>query len=401
MSLFRDKNFIAAALGHFMVDSLNGSRAIILTFLSVPLGLTNTLLGLYTTLYVIAGAVAQPIFGHLADRVGLRRVIAGGILWMAVFFSLGVAVQGRLALLFLVLASIGSGAFHAAGAAQATMIGRTSLAGRETFSASMFFVFGQSGYFIGPVLGGILLNRWEPVSLTSMALLALITGLWASFYRSPAVPLDTKSPDEKGSAPAFPWIFLLVLALTAGFQSWAQQNVNTFLPKYLSVLGQSPAQYGLVSALFMAGSALGNLGGGGLADRFGRWRVISIALVAGSLPLFLLGQMSSSVWLFVVIFLGGLFNGAAYSAVVVLSQRLMPGGIALASGLAMAFIFSSGSLGALVSGGIADKIGLAPIFTLSAVISLAGGLLALGLREKKLTPQIMVKPEPAISSHHH
>ena len=61
----------------------------------------------------------------------------------------------------------------------------------------------------------------------------------------------------------------------------------------------------------------------------------------------------------------------------------MPGGIALASGLALAFIFSSGSLGALVSGSIADKIGIAPIFTLSAMISLAGGLLALGLREKK------------------
>lgn len=401
MSLFRNKNFIAAALGHFMVDSLNGSRAIILTFLSVPLGLTNTLLGLYTTLYVIAGAVAQPVFGHLADRVGLRRVIAGGILWMAVFFSLGVLVQGRLALLFLVLASIGSGAFHAASAAQATMVGRTSLAGRETFSASMFFVFGQSGYFIGPVLGGILLNRWEPVSLTSMALLALITGLWASFYNSPAVPAEPFVKVENVSAPVFPWIFLLMLALTAGFQSWAQQNVNTFLPKYLSVLGQSPAQYGLVSALFMAGSALGNLAGGGLADRYGRWRVISIALAAGSLPLLLIGQMSSSFWLFVVIFLGGLFNGAAYSAVVVLSQRLMPGGIALALGLAMAFIFSSGSLGALVSGTIADKIGLAPIFTLSAAISLAGGLLALGLREKKPTPLLMVKPEPAISSHHH
>ena len=83
MSLFRDKNFVLAAVGHMLVDSLNGTRAIILTFLSIPLGLTNTLLGLYTTLYVVAGALAQPVFGYLADRVGLRRVVAGGILWMA------------------------------------------------------------------------------------------------------------------------------------------------------------------------------------------------------------------------------------------------------------------------------------------------------------------------------
>ena len=118
MSLFRDKNFVLAAVGHMLVDSLNGTRAIILTFLSIPLGLTNTLLGLYTTLYVVAGALAQPVFGYLADRVGLRRVVGGGILWMAAFFALGVMVQGRIALLFLVFASMGSGAFHAAGTAQ-------------------------------------------------------------------------------------------------------------------------------------------------------------------------------------------------------------------------------------------------------------------------------------------
>ena len=398
MSLFRDKNFVTAALGHMMVDSLNGTRAIILTFLSIPLGLTNTLLGLYTTLYVVAGALAQPVFGYLADRVGLRRVVAGGILWMAAFFTLGVMVQGRIALLFLVFASMGSGAFHAAGTAQATMAGRNTLDGRETLSASLFFVFGQTGYFMGPIIGGMLLNRWEPVSLASMALVAAITGLWATFYRSPAVAVAPPAVGVKMPASSYPWFFILSLALTAGFQSWTQQNITTFLPKYLSELGQSPAQYGLLSALFMAGSALGNLLGGSLADRYGRWKVIFIALASGAIPLFILANLGNSAWLFLFILLAGLGNGSAYSAVVVIAQRLMPGGIALASGLALAFIFSSGSLGALVSGSIADKIGIAPIFTLSAMISLAGGLLALGLREKKPAPRPAAKAEFA-SSH--
>ncbi len=398
MSLFRDKNFVTAALGHMMVDSLNGTRAIILTFLSIPLGLTNTLLGLYTTLYVVAGALAQPVFGYLADRVGLRRVVAGGILWMAAFFTLGVMVQGRIALLFLVFASMGSGAFHAAGTAQATMAGRNTLDGRETLSASLFFVFGQTGYFMGPIIGGMLLNRWEPVSLASMALVAAITGLWATFYRSPAVAVAPPAVGVKIPVSSYPWFFILSLALTAGFQSWTQQNVTTFLPKYLFELGQSPAQYGLLSALFMAGSALGNLLGGSLADRYGRWKVIFIALASGAIPLFILANLGNSAWLFLFILLAGLGNGSAYSAVVVIAQRLMPGGIALASGLALAFIFSSGSLGALVSGSIADQIGIAPIFTLSAMISLAGGLLALGLREKKPAPRPAAKAEFA-SSH--
>ncbi|GAP14250.1 arabinose efflux permease [Longilinea arvoryzae] len=394
MPLFRDKNFLAAAIGHLLVDSLNGTRAIILTFLSIPLGLSNTMLGLYSTLYVFAGALAQPVFGFLADRVGLRRVVAGGILWMAVFYGLGVAIPGRAALLFLVLASMGSGAFHAAGAAQSTLAGRHSLAGHETLSASLFFVFGQTGYFIGPIIGGIILNRWEPVSLSSMALLALVAGVWASVYHYPAAPVEAKPVGARGAAPAFPWFFILLLALTGGFQSWAQQNVNTFLPKYLSDLGQAPAQYGVLSALFMAGSALGNLAGGGLADRYGRWKVIAVALSCGALPLFLMGQMERGVGLYIIILMAGMCSGAAYSAVVVLSQRLMPGGIALASGLALAFIFSSGSVGTLVSGNIADKVGLAPIFSLSAAISLAGGLFALGLREKKPAGHRVAEIEP-------
>lgn len=399
MSLFRDKNFIAAALGHLMVDTLNGTRAILLTFLSIPLGMTNAMLGLYSTLYVIASAVAQPAFGYLADRIGLRRVVAGGVVWMAVFYALGVAVPGRIALVFLVLASIGSGAFHAAGAAQAAVAGRTSMAGRETLSASLFFVFGQLGFFVGPILGGLLLDLWEPASLLSLAMIAAVAGAWACLYRTPAVAPDANPAAGRLSGPVFPWTFILLLALAGGFQAWAQQNVTTFLPKYLSTLGQTPAQYGIISALFMAGSAIGNVTGGGLADRYGRWKVIVVALSISSVPLFLMGQIGGSLWLYVIILVAGLCSGAAFSALVVLSQRLMPGGIALASGLALAFIFSSGSLGALVSGGIADRLGFAPVFTLSAALSLAGGLLALGLREKKPIARLVVDSDPVSSNH--
>lgn len=384
MSLFRNKNFVAAALGHFMVDSLNGTRAVLLTFLSIPLGLTNALLGLYTTLYVIASAVAQPIFGYLADRIGLRRVLAGGVIWMALFYALGVAVPGKTALVFLVLASAGSGAFHSAGAAQAAVAGRTSMAGRETLSASLFFVFGQLGFFIGPILGGVLLDLWEPVSLVSMALLAAVAGTWAIIYRGPEVTAQKAASGKAAPSLAYPLTFILALAAVAACQSWAQQNVVTFLPKSLSDQGQTAAQYGLVSAFFMAGSAVGNVVGGGLSDRFGRWKVIAVSLAAAALPLFLMGRVDPGAGLYAVILAAGVCSGAAFSAIVVLSQRLMPGGIALASGLALAFIFSSGSIGALVSGSLADQSGgYGSVFMLSAALSLVGGLLALTLREKQ------------------
>src|SRR4030065_1775088 len=118
MSLLLDTLFATIALGHLAVDVLNGQRAVLLAYLSVPLGLSNPALSLVSTIYVISGAMIQPVFGHLADRIGPRWLVAGGVLWMGFFFSLAVVTPGSLALVLLVLASLGSAAFHPAGTMQ-------------------------------------------------------------------------------------------------------------------------------------------------------------------------------------------------------------------------------------------------------------------------------------------
>src|SRR3972149_10642122 len=87
MSLLLDTLFATIALGHLAVDVLNGQRAVLLAYLSVPLGLSNTALSLVSTIYVISGAMIQPVFGHLADRIGPRLLGAGGGLWVGGFFS--------------------------------------------------------------------------------------------------------------------------------------------------------------------------------------------------------------------------------------------------------------------------------------------------------------------------
>jgi len=67
----------------------------------------------------------------------------------------------------------------------------------------------------------------------------------------------------------------------------------------------------------MAGSAEVAEIGSELADRYGRWKVIFIALASGAIPLFILANLGNSAWLFLFILLAGLGNGSACSAVVV------------------------------------------------------------------------------------
>lgn len=387
MSLLRDRLFSSVAIGHLTVDFLNGNRAVLLAFLSVPLGLSNAEVGLFSTIYVVSGSLTQPIFGWLADRIGPRWVVSVGIFWMAVFYGSAMLLANETSLILLVLASLGSAAFHPAGTMQATLRGRTHYAGRETSAAAYFFVFGQLGLFFGPVVSGPVLEQFNLVGLLPFTVLAIPVGIFAANQlRKPALADQAENPGESESvqAPGFPTLAptLVFFALLAAFQSWAQQNMITFVPKYLSDLGQSATTYGLIAALFMGGSAMGNLFGGRLADLYGKRRVASIGLALACIPLYIISLVGWSPALFILIPLAGALTGATHSIIVVLAQRIIPGGMALASGLILGFMFSSGAMGTLLAGYMADRWGFPLVFQFTAGIALIAAILAQSLQKR-------------------
>jgi MFS transporter, FSR family, fosmidomycin resistance protein len=387
MTLLLDALFSSVAFSHLIVDAINGLRAVLLAYLSGPLGLSNTALGFVSTVYIVSAALIQPFFGYLADKFSSRWVVAGGVLWMATFFSLALIIPGHAALGYLILASLGSGAFHPAGTMQATLSGRNHFSGRETTATAYFFVFGQVGLFIGPLAGGPLLDRFGPAGLLVFTAVAVPIGLNAVWQLRPGLELRVvqklkgiRQSEGQGRARVAP--LLIAFAIMVFFQAWVQQNMITFLPKYMSDLGQSAAFYGVLAATFMGGSALGNIVGGNLADRFGKRRVASAALILASIPLFLIAEVGLSKWLFLLVPLAGGLTGSVHSIFVVLAQRHIPTGMALASGLILGYIFTSGALGTLFAGYLADIWGLLPIFRMNGVLIMLAAFLALTLRKE-------------------
>jgi FSR family fosmidomycin resistance protein-like MFS transporter len=271
---------------------------------------------------------------------------------------------------------------------QATLRGRDQYAGRETTAAAYFFVFGQAGLFLGPVLAGIILDRSGTFGLLAVAALAFPVGAFVA--RQLRNVYSSNNPGTSGSIGkriGIPrdenlvkaLLPLVAFALLAAFQAWSQQNMVTFVPKNLSDLGQSPSTYGLVAALFMGGSALGNVVGGSMADRFGKRRVTAIALSLASIPLYMVSVVGWSPWLFVLVPLSGGLTGATHSIIVVLAQRMIPTGMAMASGMILGFMFASGAVGTFLSGYLADIYGVPMVFQLSALIALVAAGLALSL----------------------
>jgi MFS transporter, FSR family, fosmidomycin resistance protein len=384
MKLLLDALFSSVALGHLIIDMMNGQRAVLLTYWSVQLGLTNTTYAAITTTYVCIASLSQPIFGWLSDRYGRSRLLAaGGILWMAGLFTLALFLPVQWAIPCLILGSLGSAAFHPSGTMHATLRGRTKLSHRETTAASWFFLFGQGGYFFGPIIGGPLLDAYGPVGLIILPIIALPIGLNAAWQLKDFKPHPKVTHAAQKFHLAGSTRFIVALACVGGLQAWAQSNMSTFIPKYLSDMGEPAAVYGLFVGLFSGGSAVGNVIGGNLADRFGKQRIAMLMLMLASIPLYAIAGVGWSPWLYILVPLSGALTGAVHSIIVVLAQRALPTGMATASGLTLGFMFSAGAIGTLLCGPLADARGITSVFVLSALLTLVAGFVTLLLNEKE------------------
>jgi len=391
MPLLLNSLFSSIAIGHLMVDTFNSSRPVLLTYL----GLSETQIALFSTIYIWVSSLSQPFFGWLSDRIGPRWLAAGGVLWMTVFYSAALLLPGNSGLLCLLMAGLGSSAFHPVGTVQATLQGRRHLQGRETTATSLFFTAGQMGHFLGPIITGTILFAMGLPGLLVLPLVSIPVGLII------AGQLRANYPHPKASQPAgmrlqASWTFILILALVATFQSWTQANMINLMPKYLKDLGQSATVYGSMAGLFMGGSALGNVIGGHFGDKYPKRFVAALALFTAAIPIYIASRIGWSGWLFVLVPLAGACTGSVHSIMVVLAQRLIPGGMALVSGLILGFIFSSGALGLLYTGPLAESQGFPFVLIFTTGLVLAATPLALMLKETDIRSSQQPAPVASI-----
>ncbi len=377
MSLFLDSIFSSIALSHFMVDTFNASRPVLLTYL----GLSESQIALFSTIYIWASALTQPFFGWISDRAGPRWLAAGGILWMTVFYSAALIVPGNAGLAYLIIAALGSSAFHPTGVVQATLRGRDLLKGRETTAASLFFMAGQLGHFIGPIITGFILASYKLPGMFIIPVVSIPVGFSLLYQLRANHPHPIPAQVTHTTRTQAGIVFILVLALVAALQSWAQANMVNLIPKYIKDLGQGATIYGSMAGLFMGGSALGNVFGGYFGDRYSKRFIAAGVLFLSAIPIYIASLIGWSWWLYLLIPLAGAFTGAVHSIMVIFAQRIIPGGMALASGLALGFIFSAGALGLLYTGHLAELYGFPLVLTLTTGMVLLASPLALFLKE--------------------
>ncbi|MDM8527914.1 MFS transporter [Anaerolineales bacterium HSG24] len=393
MTIFRHKVFLAIILGHFTIDLFTNMGSVVITYLSnETLLLTTAQIGLAISLYQLINGSIQPIFGLLADRIGTRWLGPLSIGWTIFFFALSVFVAKisqnfTLFLIVFVMAAFGSAAFHPMG----TMHAATADKKQVATGTSIFFLFGQSGLALGPILAGLILKYTGVIGIYGLAISALPLLFFIGYTMRDTKPYIPKTSNKTSSEQwrrlfqEIQWPIIGILFLLIGLRSWAFLGTVSFLPKLFQNMGWESDQYGAITGIYWIASAIMGVVGGSMADRWGRRHVIFITLLLGAIPLYFLPLFSNWVAFVLAILIGGLL-GASHSVLVVIIQDLLPTSKSLASGLALGYLFSSGAIATWSIGVLADQIGaggLEFIIQLGSGIGIASACLALLLPATK------------------
>jgi FSR family fosmidomycin resistance protein-like MFS transporter len=379
--MFNKKRLTAASYGHFSIDILNSSVAIILTLAATQFDLTIAQIGFGAMMYQMFAAMSQPLFGGLTDKLNGRWIGAVGVAWTAIFYAAAAFMPNYpLFITLLMIGGLGSGAFHAAG-----MVNASASGGHKAATAtSYFFLGGQVGLALGPILAGVVIGSIGLIGMPLLALLAVPAVVMMFLHMNDALPVAPKSvksdSQHHNAARSHTATALLITAfvLFILLRSGTAQGYATLLPKYYESIGYSAAQFGLMLGLFNFAGAMGTLIGGYLGDRFNR-RTIMIAASILSVPFAYAMLYVSGFAYIVTAILAGILLSMPHSLLMVMSQELAPNRRGLAGGLVLGFIFASGSFMAWLQSIAAEQFGLLTVLSVVAFLPFFAGLVGFAL----------------------
>lgn len=212
-------------------------------------------LGGLLALYDGAEVLLKPLFGTLADRVGARLVLLGGLLAFAAASALYVAVDSPG---WLWAARLGQGAAASAFSPSASaLVSRLNPAAKQGRAFGGYGFFKSVGYTLGPLLGGVLV--WAGGLRLLFAVLAVLGGAvaawaWAAVPVVPPLPRRRQTVLDLARRLADP-VFLVPTAALAGATAALSAGVG-FLPVSGRAAGLGPVATGAAVSVLAACAAV-------------------------------------------------------------------------------------------------------------------------------------------------
>jgi len=341
--------------------------------LVVSMGLTYAQIGVIALIVGLVTSLPQPFLGFLSDRFGAYRVSALSILWIGLLMGMvGFAPNYLFFTLLVGLASLGSGAYHPAGAVLASAHSRA----RRGAGMSIFSVGGNLGSALSPLLIAALLPWFGlHAALILLPIAIVVSGVLIrqnepqNVARSHSEPLPTEASGD--STDGLLRSGLILLTMAAMTRAWFQVSLMTYLPVWVESEGRTVAEASLLLAIFAFSIGGGAMFGGIISDRVGPWLVVLLSSLVIA-PAFWLFLFSTGVLQHLAVALIGFAIGNTYPTFILMAQDCWPRRAAVASGLIMGIGWAPGGLGASFTGYLADRSTLSASLTWLVVPPLIG-----------------------------
>ena len=354
--LLRNRPLATLMMGHFTVDMYVGLLPVLYPLLMDRFTLDLRTVGFISLAYSGVASLSQPFFGWIADRYG-TRFTGLALLWTAVSFAtIGFAPSFPMLLVLAAFAGMGSGAFHPLGAVNASAV---IPEGQRNTAMAVYVTGGTFGVASGPMVGALLFALFGVRGTALMILPGVSIALWLLYeMRSIALP----RPERRGGLTAaalapIPFAAVAIIVSVMMARMWTLFGIQAFVPTWYRELGYSASFYGPLATTIVLASAVGAIGSGRLADRFGRREIILGSLLL-SIPPLLLFTWITGPWAFVFGALIGLSVASTGPLLLVMAQQLMQGRAGVASGVILGLGFITGAIGVPVMGALADNIGI-------------------------------------------
>jgi FSR family fosmidomycin resistance protein-like MFS transporter len=380
---FDARSLTGLGFAHAANDTYAAFLPPLLPALIHKLSLSNTQAGLIA-FASSSPSLLQPFIGYLADRGDLRYLAIFGPAVAATGMSLlGIAPRLVVLALLVIVAGLGSAAFHAVAAPIAGQLSGRKL-GR---GMGLWMLWGTLGFAVGPLLVVAAMN-----SLSLEGTPWLMIGGWAAsavlFVSLRRVPAGAVRVAKLNSwrqglnilrpifLPVAGIILMRALLVTATF---------TFLPTYLTGRGAALSFAGVAISILAAAGMAGCLIGGSMSDRWGRRPVLFGFVVAA--PILSFALLAARGWsLLPVLILLGATITPSNVIMLALVQEFSPDNRAFATGIYHALGFSSESVAAVAVGIVGDFFGLGFAIGASAILMLLSLPLVLLLRKAEPYP---------------
>jgi MFS transporter, ACDE family, multidrug resistance protein len=271
MSGMRPSLWIAAILGFVGFVTSFGAHivAVNLPSYAKEVGVGVAIIGVLIAAYDLAEIVSKPLFGSLADRVGMKRTMLAGIAVFIAASLLYAIVDPRLLVVVRFAQGVGAAALSAVSAA---LVG-IYFAENRGRAYGIYNALKGAGYVVSPVVGGAIVQR---VNFTAIFYATAAVGALA-FLISLALPkpqsdegADLDDDDDlsfKGLLQVLRQPDLLKWYLVIVINMFFVGILFGFLPVYISTLGYSPFDSGVLISVVALAYLLVQPVAGALADR--------------------------------------------------------------------------------------------------------------------------------------